>query len=282
MYSIKRGTYMIRSDQHMHSTFSGDSKTEMNDMINTAIEKNLKTICFTEHYDPLFPSYKFGNEGIFDLDVERYMETAKRLRNDETLQSKINVRFGIELGIYPEIYDIGRDIIKSAPYDFVILSSHTANKVDPYFPVYWETYSPIEGMKIYFEEILQNVKNFDDFDVYGHLDYCVRYTECTDDDKDIKHYKEIFEAIFKILVEKEKGIEINSGGLRSKLKEFNPNPEVLKLYKQCGGEIITFGSDAHKCEDMAYEISRASDLLESLGFKYVAEFKERKPEFIKI
>ena len=273
---------MILSDQHMHSTFSDDSKAEMHDMINAAIIKGLKTICFTDHYDPLFPGYLPGNEGIFDLDVDRYMIKAKEIRNNALLQSKINVRLGIELGIYPEVNEVCRDIIRSADFDFVILSSHTAKKIDPYFPSYWEGITSYEGIRMYFEEILENVRNFDDFDVYGHMDYVVRYTESTPEDRDINKYKEILEEIFKVIISKGKGIEINSGGLRSKLKEFNPSPDILKLYKDCGGEIITFGSDAHKCEDIAYESERACDLLKSTGFNYVAEFRERKPEFIKI
>lgn len=273
---------MIKCDQHMHSSFSGDSHTEMIDMINAAYDKNLDIICFTDHYDPLFPSYRKDEGPIFDLDVPAYIENAKKVRNDESIQSRIKVRLGIELGIYPEIWSLGSEIINSSPFDFVILSSHTAKKLDPYFPEYWENINPVDGMTIYFEEILENVRNFNDFDVYGHLDYCARYTETTPEVLDINNYIEIFRAIFKNLVEKGKGIEINSGGLRSKLKNFNPSKDILKLYKECGGEIITFGSDAHNVNDIAYGIDLASELLTDVGFKYITAFKERKPEFIKI
>ena len=274
---------MIKSDQHMHSSFSGDSKAQIPDIINSAIEKNLDTICLTDHFDPLFPCYRADEDNIFELDTVRYNEMAVKLRNNEEIQSKINVRVGVELGIYPKIYDMCKDIAKEYPYDFIILSSHTAGGIDPYWPEYWEGKDPIDGIKMYYEEILQNLQNYDDFDVYGHLDYCVRYTKTTPEQRSLKYYKEIIREIFRIIVDEGKGIEINSGGLRRKGFElFNPSTEILTFYKECGGKIITFGSDAHTPEDVAYGIKEAGDILKGIGFVYIADFKERKINFTKI
>ena len=274
---------MIKSDQHMHSLFSGDSKAEIKDMIDSAIAKNLDTICLTDHYDPLFPCYRPDEGPIFDLDTSKYNEMAVKLRNDEEIQSKINVRVGMELGIYPKVYDMCKEISSEYPYDFIILSSHTAGGMDPYRPEYWEKIDPIDGIKMYFEEILQNLQNYSDFDVYGHLDYCVRYTKTTPEQRSLKHYKEIIREIFKIIVDEGKGIEVNSGGLRRKGFElFNPSTEILSFYKECGGKIITFGSDAHTPEDIACGIKDAYEILKGIGFEYIADFKERKLNFTKI
>ena len=38
-------------DYHMHSSFSNDSKSDMEDMIKKSIELGLKEICFTDHVD---------------------------------------------------------------------------------------------------------------------------------------------------------------------------------------------------------------------------------------
>lgn len=274
---------MIKSDQHMHTFFSGDSKAKIEDMIDSAVSKNLDIICFTDHYDPLFPCYQEGEEAIFDLDTAKYNKCAVKLRNDESIQSKIKLRVGMELGIYPAVYDLCRDIVKEYPYDFIILSSHTAGGLDPYLKEYWENHDTVERIRMYYEEILKNVQNFTDFDIYGHLDYCVRYTQTTKEQRSIDNYKEIFREIFRILVDEGKGIEINSGGLRRKgFNLFNPSAEILEFYKECGGEIITFGSDAHVAKDIAYGINEASDILKGIGFKYIADFKERKISFTKL
>lgn len=273
---------MILSDYHMHSHYSGDSKTPTIDMINKSIELGLKNICFTEHYDPLFPCYKEEEKGMFDLDLDKYLSFANKCKADSNLQSNINVNFGMELGIYPGIYDICREITSNNTFDFIICSSHTAGKIDPYYPEYWNNYSTIEGATIYFEEILENINNFKEFDVYGHLDYCLRYTNSTLEERMLQNYKDVIHEIFKVLIENGKGIEINSGGKRSKIKEFNPSLDYIKMYKEMGGEIITFGSDAHDPSNIAFASNDATEVLKSAGFKYYSIFKNRKPEFINL
>lgn len=42
-------------DCHMHSSFSADSETPMENMIQTAVDNGLTGICFTEHLDPDYP-----------------------------------------------------------------------------------------------------------------------------------------------------------------------------------------------------------------------------------
>jgi len=41
----------IKSDYHMHTSFSGDSTAPMEQMILKGIELGLNSICFTEHMD---------------------------------------------------------------------------------------------------------------------------------------------------------------------------------------------------------------------------------------
>ena len=65
-------------DCHMHSSFSADSDTSMEDMIREAICRGLTGICFTEHLDPDYPPTP-DNE-IFELDLDGYRKTLFRLR----------------------------------------------------------------------------------------------------------------------------------------------------------------------------------------------------------
>ena len=61
-----------------------------------------------------------------------------------------------------------------------------------------------------------------------------------------------------------------------------PTTEILKMYKELGGEIITLGSDAHTPEYIALNFREAADLIGTLGFRYVCSFTEMQPEFIKV
>ena len=51
------------------------------------------------------------------------------------------------------------------------------------------------------------------------------------------------------------------------------------MYKDLGGEILTFGSDAHDLEHPGFGFNEARELALSYGFKAFCTFKDMKPEF---
>ena len=156
-------------DTHMHSQFSGDSHTPQEDMIAAARQKNLKGICFTDHLDIDYPD----EPETFLLDLPNYVSSVDAMQ--EKYKEVLPVRLGIELGLQPHLACIHADILSQYPFDFVIGSSHVMHGVDPYYPAYWENHTEEEGYQEYFESILENIAVFDGFDVYGHIDYVVRY-----------------------------------------------------------------------------------------------------------
>ena len=86
-------------------------------------------------------------------------------------------------------------------------------------------------------------------------------------------------AIFDEIIPAGKGIEFNTSGVRYGLPHAIPSDDVLKLYKQCGGEIITLGSDAHRVSDFAFQFRESLQLLQSIGFKHIATFDKQQPTF---
>lgn len=115
--------------------------------------------------------------------------------------------------------------------------------------------------------------------MYGHLDYVVRYGGYAEKKIDYIEFKEILDEILMNLIRKEKGIEINISGIRYGLNSPHPNIDIIRRYKELGGEIITMGSDAHKVEDLGKDFDIALDVLEQAGFNQVAIYHNRKPEF---
>lgn len=57
----------------------------------------------------------------------------------------------------------------------MIGSSHVVNGIDPYYPAFYKGKTEHEAYTEYFESILDNLHSGADFDVYGHIDYVVRY-----------------------------------------------------------------------------------------------------------
>lgn len=271
---------LIEADCHMHSNFSNDSKASMEDMIESAIRHGMKEICFTDHMDYDYP-IRDGYDFVFD--VEEYRTKLKNMK--ERYQDRITILTGIELGLQPHLKDRITSLIKSYPFDFIIGSSHVVDHYDPYYPEYWADKTVEEGIRRYYETIIENCQAINDFHVYGHIDYIIRYIPKPLTENfhySYRDYLDLLEEALKIIISHGKGIEVNSSGYKYGLGRPHPDAEVLKLYRELGGELITIGSDAHAPEYLCYDFESVSELLKSLGYRYYAVFHQGKPVFQKL
>ena len=274
---------MIQADMHMHTWFSTDSEACPRDMADEAVRKGLKTICFTDHFDK--DDLEWGEEGIFDVDA--YFVEMQKLQEDYA--GKLNIRIGIELGLRTYLKDYYEELTKKYPFDFVIGSVHNVPYkkdaegnilyTDPAAEKLFTDRTDKEAYRLMMETTLENVRTSDCFQTLGHLDYVVRYGKSREKEYSYTDYADIIDEILKLLIEKEKGLEVNSAGLKYGLPFAHPHPDVLKRYRELGGEIITIGADAHKPEHIAYDFAKAEEILKSCGFKYYTEFFEQKPVF---
>lgn len=289
---------MITADFHTHTSFSSDSAAAPEEMAAQAVRLGLKTLCITDHMDYLFPA-QYSDR--FTFDPKLYFTRLCDLR--EHFSSQLTILIGIELGlrnetaVRAECISYYRRLTAGYPFDFVIGSTHVLEDLDPYYPEYWETHSAANGLQAYFEAILSNLKHYDMFQVYGHLDYLVRYlpfekqnrsntsskqAERTagQPDYDYAAYRELIDEILRQLIENGKGLELNTSGYQYGLPYAHPRPEILQRYRELGGELITIGSDGHCPEHLAYDFDRASRLLRSLGYRYYTVYRAQKPEFL--
>lgn len=270
----------ITSDSHLHSSFSGDSDAPMEDMIRRGIELGLTEMCFTEHNDFDYPVTERETDGFFELNPDAYLYDFLKLR--EKYEGRIHLLFGVELGLQPHLSRRNAAFAKAHDYDFIIGSSHLCNGKDPYYPAFYEGRAQEDAYLEYFESILDNLKVFSNFDVYGHLDYVVRYGPHRDDGYSYECYRELFDRILTRLISMEKGIEVNTAGLAKGLRVPHPCAGILRRYRELGGEIVTVGSDAHDPEQIAHDFDRAAEILKECGFRYYATYEKRSPSFHKL
>lgn len=261
-------------DTHMHTHHSGDSEAEIEEMIKAAISKGLAGICFTDHFDYDYPD----DPDLFLLDFEQYQKEVQVL--SARYADTIPVCWGIEIGLQPHIAELNRKVTAQYPFDFVIGSSHVVHGVDPYYPVYYEGRTEEEAYREYFDSIIENLHTDVDFDVYGHIDYVVRYGPNKNQEYSYRKYSDQIDEILRLLIQHGKGIEINTGGFKYGLGHPNPTEEILCRYHELGGEIITIGADAHAPEHVAYDFNKVPDILRRAGFRYYTFFKQRKPQFV--
>lgn len=257
-------------DFHLHSDFSLDSKTPMEAIVKASIDKNLRAICFTDHVD--FEATQDKIDLMFrPLDYFRDINRVKYKYKD-----RIEILSGVEIGMQPHLADRYSKFIADYGFDFVIMSVHAIDNKDIFLDfanIDLDTYDLIDN---YYDAVLKCTKSFNDFDVLGHLDYIDRYLIPSGVSIKYEPYMGKIEEILKLLIEMGKGIEINTGGLRYNLESFHPKQQLLKLYKELGGEIITFGSDSHTAHHIGYEYKMAERVLKDLGFKYIYVFRGRK------
>lgn len=267
---------MILADYHTHSNNSADSDAPMSLQIEAAITKGLKHLCLTEHMDKDFPKDKYGID--FYLDTDSYVKDYKQ--NYSKYSGQIDLSFGVELGLQPHLAGWHNEYLNQYRFDFVIGSAHLCDGIDVYYPEFYEGRTEKEAYRRYFEYELECLETFNDFDVFGHLDYIVRYGPNRDKFYTYDDYSDLIDEILNILISSNKGIELNTSELNKGHQNPNPCPAILKRYKELGGEIITIGSDAHTPSNIGGNFDKASELLAECGFKYYCYYKERKPIYL--
>ncbi len=279
-------------DYHLHSCFSADCETDINEIIKQAMDKGMTSLCFTDHNDLNFPDTP--DNLIFDLDIDNYIPALSKLREDYKNalngNAPFDIRIGLEQGVMPSTCDALNSYSKERPgLDFIICSSHVVDGGDPYYEESWHypdgSYKDADKLyEMYFEDMLYNVQHFTNYNVYGHIDYIFRFgpervNNTVFKEKYFPRFKEIMHEILYTIITNGKGIEINTGSLYRGLDYAHPHMEILKMYKELGGEIITFGSDAHDLEHIGYAFTNAAEMAKYVGFKYYCTFKNMKPDF---
>jgi len=259
----------MKIDYHMHSDFSADCKTPMEETIKAAIDKGFTEICFTEHIDYDYPDPTI----TFDLDVERYTQEIKAMQGKYA--GVIQIKKGVEIGVQPYLLQRYEDFLDTESFDFIICSEHTTAKMDLHSGEFFKHRTAKEAYHTYYEELLYCVEHFDRYNILGHLDLVKRY-QTPDPDAD---FTEMIQQIFKTIIPKGKGIEVNTSGYDYGLDHAMPSDDILRLYKQCGGEIITIGSDAHYSNQVGRYFKEKIALLKEVGFKYLCTFNDQKPTF---
>lgn len=264
----------MRADYHMHTSFSYDSDSSPEEMIQAAIQKGLKTICITDHHelDYIEPGW--------EQNLEQYHNMLRKVQ--EKYQSQIEILAGIEFGMQLHTGERYAQVARSFSYDFILASVHIFDGYDPYYPGYFDGKTDEEGYRRAFEITLENVRNMSEYDSLGHIDYIVRYGNHKEETYSYSENADYIDETLRHLIQNGKGLEVNTAGWKSGFSFAHPHQDILKRYRELGGEIITIGSDAHSPEHVAYDFHKIKDYLEACGFKYYTEFRQRKPYFCAI
>jgi histidinol-phosphatase (PHP family) len=256
------------ADYHMHTSFSDDSTYPMENAITRSISLGLDEICFTEHVD-------YGVKTDLNCNYNAYINEFQRCR--EKYKNRIAMKLGIEFGMQIHtIEQFQKDFCKY-DFDFVILSCHQVDNKEFWTQDFQRGKTQREYNEAYYHEILKVIRAYDDYSVLGHLDMIKRYDKAGI--YPFEKAKQIVAEILEHVISHGKGIEVNTSCFRYGLKDLTPSKEILNLYKELGGTIITIGSDAHEEKDVGCNISLVKKELREMGFKKFCTFEKMKPIF---
>lgn len=263
---------MYLTDYHLHTQRSPDGFEPIEAMCERAIQMGISEIAITDHVD-------FVSHDVYTVECDPAHSHEDITRAQQQFADRLKVRRGVEIGqpqANPKDYHRYMDAYS---HDFIIGSIHNLkNDAD----VYYFNYRELDCEKVYDEyvqQMLELARDYD-FDVMGHLTYPLRYMYRDGKTVDLSHWEGEFRQLFRQLIESGRGIEVNTSGLRQEIGQTLPPLSLVKLYRQCGGEIITIGSDAHMKKDLGFGIRAAQDLLKEAGFTHLTVFEQRKPQFL--
>ncbi|HIZ78418.1 MAG TPA: histidinol-phosphatase HisJ family protein [Candidatus Lachnoclostridium stercorigallinarum] len=271
------------ADYHVHTEFSDDSRYLMEDVIRDAVNMGMDEICITDHVDYGVKvdwdsgeeiGYRHGDP-LANVDYPRYMDKIRALK--EEYQGKITIRTGMEFGVQMHTIPEFEALFARYAFDFIILSIHQVEDKEFWTQDFQRGRTQKEYNERYYQEMLDVVKAYKNYSVLGHMDLIKRYDEAGI--YPFENVKPMIEEILKIVIADGKGIELNTSFHRYGLSDSMPSREILKLYRELGGEIITIGSDSHKPEHLGAYIDEGKEILRGLGFERFCTYENMKPVF---
>jgi histidinol-phosphatase (PHP family) len=260
-------------DYHLHSNVSHDSQTAPEAIVQAALQAGLREICFTDHLDYL---------RNFPRDTQAFRVEDYNKSYDHLSAPGLSIRRGAEVSLSKWSTPMVEHDLRQRPYDFIIGSLHFLRDRDIYVDdEFWAEHPQQEVIREYFEEILECIQAFDNFDVLGHLTYI---SKCPSNPNrcaiEYRDHRDVVDEIFKVLIDKGKGLEINTSAVDI-IGAFLPEAAYLRRFKELGGEIITVGSDAHQAHRVGQYTGKACALAMEI-FGHVCTFENRRPIFHKL
>lgn len=259
---------MFLCDYHTHTRFSfdGDPAATHDAMCRRALEVGLTDIAFTDHCD-----VNAEEENLYDAPYDADTAFTAMMEVKEKYKGRLNVVCGIELGNPHQYPARARAVLDAHPYEFVIGSLHNLRDVPDFYLMNYGEMS--EGLiRRLFDRALDETietAQFAGITTVGHVTYMHRYITQAGKPFCFKPYYEKLEHLFRTVIDRDIALELNLSTLWKGLGITMPTMELLKLYTDCGGKLITVGTDAHAPQNLGKALRKGYAILETAGFHEV-------------
>jgi histidinol-phosphatase (PHP family) len=261
-------------DTHVHSTFSPDGQSSVEEYSKLVDKGIVKGLGFAEHLDflPECGAYGFLDYDLYSSTINKYKEKGYEFY----LGAEVDYANRVEGEIIEKL--------KKQHYDYTICSVHMIQGFSVSDKKGLENFYDANTFKYilgnYYDEVNLSL-HVEQIDVIGHIGIYKRHLDSSFISNHVHKdlIKELDLNLAKECARSGKIIEVNSSGLFAKMGSTIPNAEFLKTYYENGGSTISIGSDAHDASDAARGFEQLKQILREIGFKYTVLPWNREKEY---
>ena len=257
----------MKIDLHNHTTLCNHAEGSVEDYVQSAISKKVDIFGFSDHAPMDFdPAYRMS----FDQ-IPLYFQMVREMK--KKYQADIEILLGFEVDYLKGHLD---KRVLDADVDYLIGSVHFINEWgfdNPEFIGRYQHEDIDEIWRKYFE-LVEQMAQSGTFDIVGHLDLIKVFKFMPK--KDIRL---LAAKALKAIKQADMVIEINMAGYRKPVAEPYPSPTLLEEIYALDIP-ITFGSDAHKPEQIDLFREDVEKLARSIGYTHCATFRNRDRELL--
>lgn len=266
---------MIKANYHTHSTFC-DGNDSLEDIILSAIERNIEILGFSSH-----AMYPFSSSWHIPFkEYENYVNSVNNLK--EKYKDKIQILLGFEADYVEGLSVPDFETYKKFSPDFLIGSVHyiltengrlcvdySANKLSQKIQELFNGDTKKLVCEYFNQE--RNLLKKGNFTILGHADLIRKNnSKIKMFNESESWYRKELKATAKEIAKSEVIVEINTGGIaRGSTDCIYPSKEFLTLLKEFKVP-ITISSDCHEKEKIDFAFDMALQELKEIGFTELA------------
>lgn len=264
----------MKVDYHIHTTRCGHASGETEAYVQQALALGFKEIGIADH----LPMYWLPEE-LQDREIAMtFAQLPGYVQEVKELQQKypqLAIRLGIEADYIPGAEMRLKQALAGYDWDYIIGSVHFLENWgfdDPRQLEEYQRRDPEDYWQEYYR-LVQESALTGLFDIIGHADLIKKFNpprpSCL---------HRLYDETVAVLARTQVAVEINTAGWRVPAREPFPAAEFLARCARAGVP-VTFGSDAHRPDQVGYEWERALKLLREVGYREIASFCSRKIYF---
>ncbi|MGM9644348.1 MAG: histidinol-phosphatase HisJ family protein [Eubacteriales bacterium] len=273
---------MFKCDYHTHTFFScdGDKTSSPEALCEAAISRGITDLAITDHFEANWRAENLSPPYPAKEAFDAVMSSKQKYNG------KINLTYGIEIGQanqYPEEVD---KLLKEFNFEFVIASIHNL-RGSPDF--YYYDFSKIDSEEYMFNLFERNIAELSEVldvlkcvDTLAHLTYMGRYLSLAGRTYNFMKHKDSLEKLFGKIISRDIALEVNLSTLWKGLGFTMPDTQILSLYRDCGGRLVTVGTDSHSPEHIGECVDEIFPILKSIGLDNILVVRNGEKNVIKI